>query len=260
MMTDIPKLQELFLKWISNVGRTRYALIKEVCEYLCNRYEVDITLPQYKIFYPLFQSGVIEFCGNGHYAPSPRTTLTDGNNTLTNYSFEGASPTSVIGLYFKKGSQNANIFNGREILKKLPSVDKIVENYPVGLIDTSQFKKEIGIVGDPEKLYTDYFRIKEKNFLVKIPSMDENPDAKNVAFMYEAFLTGNDICSYNEMQSTLSILHFGIPIVIYRVLMIECLLHEKTPKIDGIRIVFSGIRKSTAKEVNRILLNSMKYE
>lgn len=258
--TSISKLQDLFLTWISNVGCTRYARIKDVCSYLIERYELDLPYAQYKIFYPLFQSGVVDFCGNGHYAKSPDFSITNGIITLTNRQIRKSNKTSLTGLYIINDNSAEKFFRASQVLEKIPSIDKIVEHYPIGQLDLSLVKKKHGIIVEPKRHYIRYFYNDESNLLVKIPPMEENPDALNVAFTYESIINGRFTCSYDTEGKKLKFYRYGIPIVIYRVLLIESLLSGNSIEEGNRFITFKGIKKSTTKQINRILLNTLKYE
>lgn len=258
--TSISELQSLFLTWISNVGLTRYARIKDVCSYLADRYELDLPYPQYKIFYPLFLSGVIDFCGNAHYAKSPNFEISNGVRTLTNHHTNESNNTNFTGLYIIEGNSKHNNFNAKQILEKIPSVDKIVKNYPIGQLDLTLVRKKNGILEEPKRHYIRYFYNESTNLLVRIPPMEENPDAQNVAFTYESIINGRHTCSYNIEDKEIKFYRYGMPIIIYRALLSECLLSGNSIEEDNRFIIFKGIKNSTAKQVNRILLNTMKYE
>lgn len=258
--TSVSKLQNLFLTWISNVGSTRYARIKDVCSYLAERYELDLPYSQYKIFYPLFQSGVVDFCGNGHYAKSPDFNITNGIITLTNRQTRNSIETGLTGLYLIRDNLGEKTFKANQVLEKIPSVDKIVEHFPIGQLDLSLVKKKNGIIVEPKRNYIRYFYNDESNLLVKIPPMEENPDALNVAFTYESIINGRFTCSYDTEGKELKFYRYGIPIVIYRVLLIESLLSGNSIEENNRFITFKGIKKSTIKQINRILLNTLKYE
>ena len=90
--------------------------------------------------------------------------------------------------------------------------------------------------------------------------MEENPDALNVTFTYESIINGRFTCSYDTEGKELKFYRYGIPIVIYRVLLIESLLSGNSIEENNRFITFKGIKKSTIKQINRILLNTLKYE
>ena len=253
------KAQNLLLQWITTLGAVRYARIKLACDSINERYKLELDKPTNYLFFPLFKSGVIDICGNNRYARTAKFEWTNGVRTITNEPGQEFQKTGITGLYYKPGIEPASKFNGSSVLSNVPDVEKIVKSFPVGIIDVSQVEKTLGVVDEPNKLYTRYFIDNSKNLIVKIPSFDENPDAISCARMFENILREHH-SSYDTTTEKLNIYKYGIPVIIYRVLLIESLLSGRIPKEDGDFITFSGIDKKTAKEINRIQLKTLKYE
>lgn len=253
------KAQNLLLQWITTLGAVRYARIKLACDSINDRYNLELDKPTNYLFFPLFKSGVIDICGNNKYARTAKFEWTNWVRTITNESGQDNQETGITGLYFKSDFELDSLFNGSSVLSNVPDVEKIVKSFPVGIIDVSQVDKTIGVVEEPNKLFNRYFIDNRKNLIVKIPSFDENPDAISFAKMYENILCEH-FSYYDRGTEELKIYKYGIPIIIYRVLLIESLLSGKIPDEDGEFVVFFGIDKKTAKEVNRIQLKTLKYE
>ena len=230
------KAQNLLLQWITTLGAVRYARIKLACDSINERYKLELDKPTNYLFFPLFKSGVIDICGNNRYARTAKFEWTNGVRTITNEPGQEFQKTGITGLYYKPGIEPASKFNGSSVLSNA-----------------------LGVVDEPNKLYTRYFIDNSKNLIVKIPSFDENPDAISCARMFENILREHH-SSYDRTTEKLNIYKYGIPVIIYRVLLIESLLSGRIPKEDGDFITFSGIDKKTAKEINRIQLKTLKYE
>ena len=253
------KAQHLLLQWITTLGAVRYARIKSACDFINERNELGLDKPAGYLFFPLLKSGVIDFCGNNRYARAPRIAWTNGERTITNDTEIGRQKTGVTGLYYSTDTVHASIFNGARILSKVPNVEIVVESFPVGIIDVSQADKTIGVVDEPNKSYTQYFIDNRKNLMVKIPTFEENPDAISWARMYENILHKH-YSSYNKDSLELKIYKYGVPIILYRVLLTESLLSGRAPDENTDYLTFSGIHKRTAGEINRIQLKTLKYE
>jgi len=258
-MSKIEDIQELFLDWLSAVETTTYNQAKDVCSYLNEKYKLGLKYPLYHIFYPLFRIGIIDYCGRSKYAITPKIALTNGTKVLINYKIKDSIPTGFKHLYLTEGL-DAIKFHGEQVMESVSSVDKIVENYPIGLIDTTFIKKRTGIIKEPASGYMRYFLEKDKGLIVKIPSMEENPDAINVALAFENIIQKKDIGYYSLKSQKLKLYRYGMPILLYRVLLVECLLSGKRPLEEKGYISFMGISQSTANQVNRILLQSLHYE
>ncbi len=260
MENNIQQVQILFLQWIRQNQHVRFAQIKVICDYLNVKYDLNNSYALYSIFYPLFQSGLIDYCGNNCYAPSPVFYLKTNERILTNSMTDPGIQTGWLGFKYATANTSALSYTPSLVLGSMPTVDKIVLQYEVGLLDINSFKKDVGIVKEPKVQYVNYFIVKSKGMLVKIPSMADNPDARNVALTYESILLGKKNYYYTKESSTLRVYWYGIPILIYRVLLAESLLAGFCPKFDKKFIVFPGISRNTIKQLNRILIKSIVNE
>ncbi len=260
MENNIQQVQTLFLQWIRQNQHVRFPQIKDICKYLNVKYDLDNPYALYSIFYPLFQSGLIDYCGDNCYAPSPVFYLKANERILTNSITDSGTPTGWLGFKYATANASALSYTPSLVLGSMSTVDKIVIQYEVGLLDIDSFKKNVGIVKEPKVQYVNYFILKSKGMLVKIPSMADNPDARNVALTYESILLGKKNYCYAEDSSTLRVYRYGIPILIYRVLLAESLLAGFCPKLDKGFIIFQGISRNTIKQLNRILIKSIVNE
>lgn len=256
---NINEVRELFMSWLSNRGKVRFSQIKDVCDYLNIRYNLQLSNPHYIIWLPLFKSGVIDYRGNNYFSLSPSVRVTNGKFTLTNNEMpEGYEKTSIAGVFLNKVHEDGSSpFYAYNVLSTFPDLEKIVSGYENSFLDDATIPYKTGLV---KKIFRHYIVNNTKSIIKKVPSFEENPDALNVALSYSNLLKGETICVYNREDMCLRMMVYGIPIFIFRVLMIESLLNGGDIRRNKKMVLFSKINNKVAKEINRIYLKKMKYE
>lgn len=265
--------QYLLYCWMSNFERRKYAQIKEVCGYLNDAMNLDLgEYPWVGIFYPLLYSGVVDHVGKGYYALT-RPLVIEYDNHLLLINKPGAAkcdPKLPVGWRLAKkenvDEQDDVIrINTSSVLKSFPSIDKVVYSWDSSLQDVSElsyhdYRNKIGVAEYKKDGFVRYFSIPEKMYLKEIPAGEINPDAYRIGICLERALNGLGNGSYSKKTRQLVVNNFAFPIMLYRALALAGMEERRTPTILDDKIVFWNISISVAKELNRILYKSIKYE
>lgn len=259
MKNKLYEARKLLLTWFSNRGKVNFAQIKDTCNYLNIRYHLNLETPLYSLWQPLFKSGVIDYCGTNNYALTPSLLIYKSNVSLSiNFQPNGYNETGTNGIYRKFAHDNAaNVFKGENILSSFPNLEFIIRSYSSTFLDDEQLIKCNGLI---KKMTCHYIIIEENSLIKKVPSVLDNPDSYNIAFWYDKIIKGYTLCTYNEKKKTLKILRWGVPLLLYRVLLLETLFSGNEVDMYNRYLIFSGINLRIAKEVDRIILKTMKYE
>lgn len=258
-------IQELLYLWMSQVGCVRYERIKEVCEYLNTKYALGLEKPMHNIFYPLLYSGVVDFANDGRYQITPMCVISRSKrNTIISNPIDkdGLMETSFVGIYttsnneFDDGGQLYN-FSAEAILKEFPSVKDVVVNFELQSDYTpSEFSFGIGLKKKTSDSIFSYF-IDTNNRCYKVPHQSSNPDAYNIACYYNRVTKGEINGVYNSTLKSLKLKLPHIPMLIYRVLMLESLFNDKEPFIKDGYYIFCDISQNVYKELNRIFCETI---
>ncbi|MBF0649269.1 hypothetical protein IR083_10595 [Dysgonomonas sp. GY75] len=260
--------QELLYLWFKEVGDVRYERIKQTCDYLNLKLELDLEKPIYNIFYPLLYSGTVEFAGNSRYHMAPECIISKHRDSLVVLNpvlTDGLQQTSYIGIYLHKDIDRFNgpnrfNFNLESILGNMPSIDHcVLSMQEVYDIRRDDFEHYIGVVSrkinDTKKWY---FIDCEHNKCYAIPHHSINPDALNIAYSYDRVVKQENNGIYDVKNKELRVPIFHMPIIIYRALMIESLFAESMPYIDNGYYVFKNVNRRAYTELNRIFCESIK--
>lgn len=265
-------LQKLLYVWLSKLGKRSLESIKASCDYLVESHEVTSSNPIWDIFWPLVFSGVADHIGKGYYALTEPIIL----DFVSHYYYINNTPKSdnikevSVGIYLSDELVNDNDFkiitsDPRSILKRFPSVDIIVDNFPKSIQDEKElkyhdFKNKKGVADLEQDGLKRFFSIPEKAYMRELPDRTINPDAFAIAFCYGRAISGEGNGKYYSKQNKLVTPSFAIPYTLFRVLQLESMSSRILPKKDGRDYIFNGISSSVVKELNRILCNSIVYE
>lgn len=253
--------------WLKEVGEVSYERIKQSCAYLNAKFGYSLEKPTHHLFYPLLYDGIVEFSGNGKFCITPECVISKGktNHIVVNSENTDCSLFSTsIGIQASKSTElmshkNRYDFNLESILKQIPTVESCVLAYQeVYNIKVSEFVNSNGVSRKNNDSQRHYFIDMQKGKCFVIPHQSMNPDAINIATCYERIIDSMDNGIYNIASKELRFRVRRMPILLYRVLMIECLFCGKIPYVDNGYYVFNNISRKAYFELNRILCNSIK--
>lgn len=270
-MNNIATAQSLLLKWISIKGRVSYQQIKDRCEYLVLQYRIkNYGKPTTHLFYPLLYSGVIDIIGVGKYAVTPTCIVSRAKSNIKVISNPSNSnnlqKSSFTGIYIDKNDDavlSSYNINTVSILSKIPTVEDVVKSYDtiVGYNFESSEKK-FGIIKKSEDGLMRYFVNCNKYQCYTLESVSSNPDSLNIATYYERVLKGENNGIYLQSNKELRLKYIGLPIIIFRLLLLESLLSGTEPCLQDGYYIFQDVSNRVTRELNRIFCNSIdiKYE
>lgn len=264
--------QRLLYEWLCLSGKRSYETIRKNCLYLDEAYSLGYGSSSiWWLFYPLVKTGVVDYIGGDSYAVCPNISLE--RNGLILYSAPGGpcvgeDETPFVGLYISTEPESfpeAKTFDALSVLRTLPSVNRIVDNFPKSVQDLTgaQFynhKSARGLTKELNDGVVRYFYIPEKVYEREVPSRISNPDAFNLAFCYSSAVNGEHTGHYREASHTLRVNNFGFPIILFRVLLVESMLNGFIPTVSDSTVSFEGISTRVTKELNRILCKTIVNE
>lgn len=252
------RAQKLLYQWLTERGRVRYERIKDICEYLNILCDLGLQKPINNIFYPLLYSGIVEFIGDSRYHITPTCAISNNKKTIivNPLLLEALERTSYIGLYRGECEcTNSYQFNLNSILAAFPTIEQYIHSLQSTFSwRTSDFTNNIGVVQKIDDSFNQYFIEGKKCY--SIPHQFVNPDAINIAYCYERVKNGNGV--YDARTKTLRLKKFRIPIMIYRVLLVETLLNDSEVFIENDYYVFNHIDRKAYVELSRIFCKSIK--
>lgn len=269
---NIYELQKLLYIWLSRYESRSIDSIKIACNNLVNSYEVTLSNPIWNIFWPLVFNGVVDHIGKGNYALT-EPLIVDCNK---HYYSINCNPnddfieTEFVGirhsLLLPKFAGVKIVKNDAiSILKKFPSIDKIVDSFPKTLQEESEleyynWKTKKGIAKLAKDGVARYFSIPDKLYIRKVPDKNINPDAFAITYCYSRAINDELNGIYKKDEKKLYVPSFAFPLTIYRVLLIETMKEGIFPKIRTNKYVFCGITNNVINELNRIFCNTISYE
>jgi hypothetical protein len=266
---DTAKLaQELLYKWMHNRNKaTCYQGIDQKCEYLniATSMNLEAEKPVSFIFYPLFYSGVIDITDDNKYSVTPSCLIKhpkQKTSIIVNPTqIDECTPTDFVGIY-KTEKQDSTIhqyqFSAEAILSNYPTLKKVVEGFERKSDYDFNSNKVQGIIDKGGTGFTRYFVEGYKCFI--IPSVPSNPEALPIARSYERVIKNKTNGIYNTQRRELKLNKWGLPILIFRVLLIECLLLDAKPIIAHEYYVFPKISPSIIRKINKIYCHSITIE
>ena len=273
-MNNIIKAQEALYLWLSSFDKRRYDLIRQSCDYLNIQYDLGIeSYAVWKIFYPLVYSGVVEHIGNGYYAQTEPMTIDFGTHyVLINNKDENSSKTKEsigISLFDKKkgtiSHQNVIQFHALQIFSNFPTISSVVDGFYESIVEEDKFeyhnyKSKKGVAELKDGGLKRYFSMPQDGYQRQIPDKTINPDALNISYYFERVVNNQYNGHYNVQTRDLHLEAFGLPILVHRVLMLDCLSRKNMPTKSNTEYHYSGIQYKIVKELNRILNNSIRID
>lgn len=259
--------QRLLYIWIKEAGEVSYELVNKACSYLDVKFNFSFEKPTLNLFYPLLYNGVIDFSGNGKFCVTPKCIITKSKNKhiIVNSEIIDSSSCMVsVGIQVSESvelitCENRYNFNLEFILTQMPTVESCILTFQeIYNVKASDFIKNKGVSKKKNDSHRYYFLDPKRKKCYTIPHQSINPDAINIAACYERILDSEYNGVYDTTCKQLKLKVYRIPILIYRVLMIESLFSGKMPYIDNGCYVFSNISNKAYLELNRVLCKSIK--
>jgi len=257
--------QKLLYVWLSKLGRRSLEAIKASCDYLVVSHHITASNPIWEIFWPMVFSGIIDHTGKGYYAlTEPLIIKYDShyyyiNNTPNSMNVKEVS----IGIYVSDHLENESgikeiIVQPKTILKRFPSVDKIVDGFAKSLQDEKELryydrKTKKGVAELEKEGLKRFFSNPDKAYMRELPDRTINPDSFAIAYCYGRSVSGEGNGTYYSDEKKLVTPSFAIPYTLYRVLQLETMSSKNFPERSGNTYIFKGISASVIKELNRIL-------
>ena len=265
--TDIRRAQALLHGWLSQRGRVRYPIVKEACEYLNASLQLGLLSPIGSLFWPLMRTGVADFAGSGCYALAPPAVLAFKDRAYAINVYEDRNSTPAAGINICPVNQlpatpKAQRLNSLSVLKAIPTVQDVVMSWPVARLNgaelTYQGRRKWGISKPERAGQVRYFNGPQPCGVRVIPSMQVNPEAYPVAVCYQRIITGMPGGVYKEGEQMLVMNLYGLPVLLFRALMIDGMAAGRFPFEYGRYIVFYNISKPVVKELNRIMCQTIR--
>lgn len=273
-MTDKRKIEirSILYVWLSKLGKRSLESIKANCDYLAESHNISVSNPIWEFFWPMVFSGVIDHTGKGYYALTEPLILNYHTHFYyINYRPNGCKYQEVsVGIFISDTLVNDHgvkviCVDPRSILKKYPSVDKIVDAFPESIQDETElkyfnWKNKRGVAELEKDGLKRFFSIPEKVYIRELPGRTINPDAFAIAYCYSRVINNESNGTYFRDKKELVTPSFAMPLMLYRVLQLETMASRHLPEKDGDSYIFNGVSQPMVKELNRILCKSIKYE
>lgn len=246
-------------------------VIQTTCDELAQRLGINRKEPMWALFWPLVYSGVIDHVGKGYYALTESLILDYG----THFYYVNPKPENYLtdevsaGIFLTENLINPHNYkvtkvNPTGILKHFPTIQDVVYGFrDESFIDNndleyySNWEKGLAKRIDGMKRY---FVIPDKYVVKSIPDKTYNPDAFAIAYSYSRVINQEWTGSYVRAKKLLVMPLFAMPFLLYRVLQLETMASRQMPICSDGKLWFNNVSKSTVKELNRILCNSINYE
>lgn len=269
---EIYKTQKLLYVWLSKLGRRSLDSIKTNCDYLVENHNIITSNPIWEIFWPLVFSGVADHTGKGYYALTEPLILKYDSHYyyINNIPVSGNFREVSVGIYISNSLVNNNdikevAVEPKAILKKFPSVDKIVDDFSKSLQDERELKyydkkNRKGVAELEKEGLKRFFSNPEKAYIRELPDRTIMPDAFAIAYCYGRVISGEGNGIYIGKQKKLIMPSFAIPFTLFRVLQLETMAYKNLPEKNNNNYIFNGVSAPVVKELNRVLCNSIRYE
>ena len=266
------EMQKLLYIWLSKIGKRSLDSIKTSCDYLVESHCVTSSNPIWDTFWPLVFSGVADHTGKGYFALTEPLILKYDNHYyyINNIPSKGTVKEVSLGIYLTDTLTNDCDIKEisvapKNILKKFPSVDKVVDSFTKSIQDERElkyydWKNRIGVAELEKDGLKRFFSNPEIAYMRELPDRTINPDAFAIAYCYGRAISGEGNGTYYSSQKRLITSDFAIPYTLYRVLQLETMASKRLPERDGKHYVYNGVSAPVVKELNRILCNSIRYE
>ena len=273
-MTDKREIevQSILYVWLSKLGKRRLESIKASCDYMAKSRNIIVSNPIWAFFWPMVFSGVVDYAGRGYYSLTEPLILNYHTHFYyINYRPIGCKYQEVsVGIYISNTLVNDNGIkvirvDPRSILKRFPSVDKVVDAFPESMQDETElkyynWKNKRGVAELEKEGLKRIFSIPEEVYIIELPSRTINPDAFAIAYCYGRVINDESNGTYYKDKKELVTSSFAMPFMLYRVLQLETMASRYLPEKDGDSYIFNSVSQPVVNELNRILCKSIKYE
>lgn len=267
---NIFRLQQLLYQYIDSFEYRSLQSIYDACNNLLPDQEKNSSAA-WTLFYPLLYSGVIDFIGKNRYAITEPVILFNNKKYYyinckpsSNY-----SPTPFVGIvrsdvFDKTLGLSLQRMDANRILKTLPSIKTIVDTFTNVYSDDkfvffeSSWNKGLATLNDG---FARFFIIPEMLTIKRVPNRETNPEASfRIPYCYSCAMNNENNGIYFPSTKTLLMRKFAMPIMIYRVLLLNSLANNQYPVNKGEFVIFNDVSNRMASEINRIFNDSINYE
>lgn len=264
------RLQQLLYQYIDCFEYRSLQSIYDACNNILPGKEKNSSAA-WTLFYPLLYSGVVDFIGKNKYAITAPVVLFNNKNYYyinckpsSNY-----SPTPFVGIVRSDVFDDAlgippQRMDAKLTLKIFPSIKTIVDTFPKVysddkfIFDESSWDKGLATLNDG---FARFFIIPELLTIKRVPNRETNPEASFlIPYCYSCAMNNDYNGIYFPSTKTLLMRKFAMPIMIYRVLLLNSLANNKYPVNKGEYVIFNNVSNRMASEINRIFNNSISYE
>lgn len=270
MSSNLFKAQEKLYIWLNNFDRRSYELIRQNCNYLNDQYELGIkNYTVWKVFYPLVYNGVVDYCGDGYYSVTEPLSIDFGSHYVFINPMEddNLEETSLIGIFWgNKQSQRDDTrtikVNPLMTLRSFPTIREIVDSFSISYIDNDKlnyhnYKTQNGVADLKDGGLIRYFSIPTEGYQREIPDKIINPDALNISYCFERVVNKEENGRYFRKDKVLVMKSFGLPIMIYRCLLLDSLSRKEIPELRKNEYYFKNINHRLVRELNKIFCNTI---
>lgn len=269
-------LQQLLLQWLASFRFRRYDLIKAACNNLTQQAGIQSEKPHYLLFYPLYRHGVVEYIGDNRFALAPSLRIHDKHNHLLwiNPSDTPDPPneaTHIPGICYP-GPSNTDgkhpekpipgyRFDPVTVLRQFPTLSAIIDTFEKGSY-TPFRQRELphAEILKENNGYTYTLVNHQERTCKHIPEFSLNPDALALARCQEKVWNQQPNGFYHQQQQHLILHNRSIPVLLYRLLALQALLHRESIQTDPRSTLFPCITYQMYKEINRILSHSIQLQ
>lgn len=267
---NIFKLQQLLYQYIDSFEYRSLQSIYDACNNILPGQEKHSSAA-WKLFYPLLYSGVVDFIGKDKYAITEPIILFNKKN----YYYINCKPSSSYSITPFVGIVRTDVFDDTmgiplkrmdaiQILKTIPSFKTIVESFPKVYSDEkfiffeSEWDKGLATINDG---FARFFTIPELMTIRRVPNRETNPETSfRVPYCYSRAINDEKNGIYYISTKKLMMRRFAMPILVYRILLLNSFENDYYPVNEGEYVVFNNVSNRMASEMNRIFNNSINYE
>lgn len=267
---NIFSLQQLLYQYIDSFEYRSLQSIYDACNNILPGQE-KANSAAWILFYPMFYSGVVDYIGKNKYAITEPIILFNKNS----YYYINCKPSSNYSITPFVGIVRSDVFDDTlgmppkrmdalRILKALPSIKTIVDSFPKVYSDDKfilfepSWGKGLATINDG---FAHFFTIPELMTIKRIPNRETNPEASfRIPYCYSRAINNEKNGTYFPSIKKLQIRRFAMPIMIYRVLLLNSLENNQYPVNEGEYVVFNNVSNRMELEINRIFNNSISHE
>lgn len=265
-------LQYLLYVWLSKFEKRSLTNIKAHCNFLNDSYKLNISYPDWSIFWPLVYNGLVDHVGKGYYAVTTPIIIDYGSHFIyVNHKPKNLEIKKLaLGIYISDHLENPENYsiikvNPLSVLKRFPTVKDIVDSFPESLRNEKDLKYynrnvRTGLAKLESEGFARYFSIPSEFYMRELPSSTINPEAFAIAYCYSRAINKECNGVYYGESKLLILPIFAFPYLLYRTLLLCTLSDGIMPEVNKKYYYFKNISKSYVKQLNRIFCNSITYE